>query len=49
MTNLCTPKFLERLKCEFQNENNGKKIWGTFLCLQHFGGKKGVLELQDGD
>ncbi len=37
------PKLLERLKCESQIKNNERNC-GTFLCLQHFGGKKGVLE-----
>jgi hypothetical protein len=46
----CAHKLLERFKCEFESENNGrKKNWGTFLSSQHFRGKKGVLELWDGD
>jgi hypothetical protein len=26
-----------------------KESWGTFLSSQHFGGKRGMLELWDGD
>ncbi len=44
-----TPKLFERFKCEFKNENNRKKNWGTLFSLQHFGGKRGMLDLQDGD
>jgi hypothetical protein len=29
-------------------ENNGRS-WGTLPSMQHFEGKKGVLELKDGD
>jgi hypothetical protein len=37
-------------KCKSENENNKRKGVGVmFLSLQHFGGKKGVLKLQDGD
>jgi hypothetical protein len=40
------PKLLERFKCEFKNENIEKRNnWGTFLSLQHFKDKKGMLEL----
>ncbi len=43
------PKLLERFKCESESENNGRKeSWGTLSSSQHFGVKKGVLELQDG-
>jgi hypothetical protein len=44
----CTLKLLERLKCEFKNENNDKS-WGVFFNLQRFESKGGVLKLQDGD
>ncbi len=45
-----TPELFQRLKFEAKNENNGRKrSWGTFFSLQHFGGKKGKLELWDGD
>jgi hypothetical protein len=46
---LRTPKLLEKLKCEYENENSGRRSWGMFLDSQHFKGKKGVLEVQDGD
>jgi len=46
----CTPKFIERFKCESKGENNGKrKSWGTLFSSQHFEGKKSVMELRDGD
>jgi hypothetical protein len=33
-TNWRTPKLLEKLKCEFENGNNGRRRnWGTFLNL----------------
>jgi hypothetical protein len=44
-----TPTLLERLKCEFKSENNGrKKIWGTLPSSQHFGGKGRVRALGRG-
>jgi hypothetical protein len=44
-----TPKILERLKCEFENENNErKKSWDTFPNSQHFK-VWGVLEFWNGD
>jgi hypothetical protein len=43
------PKLLERLKCEIESENNRRRGWDTFLSLQRFRGKKGMLELWDGD
>jgi hypothetical protein len=45
----CAPKLLQRFKCESKNENNGKKSWGTLPTLQHFGGKKGMLEFWNKD
>jgi hypothetical protein len=44
----CTPKLLQRLKCESKGENC-RRSWGTLPNLQHFGGKSGMLELEDGD
>jgi hypothetical protein len=44
------PQLLERFKCKFASGNNWKnKNWGTFFNSQHFEGKKGVLEFQNGD
>jgi hypothetical protein len=43
------PKLLEGFKCKFKSENIKRRSWGMFLSLEHFGGKRGVLELQDGD
>jgi len=40
---------LERLKCEFESENNKRRSWGTLPSSQHFKGKRGMLELWDGD
>jgi hypothetical protein len=42
------PNLLERLKCEFENENN-ERSWGTSPNSQHFEGKRGMLEFWDGD
>jgi len=40
------PKLLERLKCESETQNNERKTnWGTLFNLQHFEGKKAMLEL----
>jgi hypothetical protein len=45
-----TPKLLERFKCESEGENSGRKgSWDTLLNLQHFEGKRGMLELWDGE
>jgi hypothetical protein len=47
---LRTPKLLVRFKCEYESENNEKiRSWDALLNSQHFGGKKGVLELWDRD
>jgi hypothetical protein len=46
---LCTPTLLERLKCEFKSENNGRKKSWVLLNSWHFGDKRGILELRDGD
>ncbi len=47
--NWCTPKLFERLKCEFEGENNRRrKSWDTFPSLQHSENKRDMLELQDG-
>jgi hypothetical protein len=36
------PKLLDRLKCEFKGENNGRRRnWGMLLNSQHFRGVKG--------
>jgi hypothetical protein len=43
-----TPTLLKRLKCKSKNENNGRN-WGTLPSSNHFGGKRGMLELGDGD
>jgi len=42
------PNLLERLKCESESENNERRC-GTFPNSQHFEGKRGMLELWDGD
>jgi hypothetical protein len=42
------PKLLQRLKCKFESENNTRN-WGMLLSLQHFRGKKGLLEFWDGE
>jgi hypothetical protein len=43
---LHTPKLLEKVKSEFENENNKRRrSWGTLPSLQHFKGKKGMLKL----
>ncbi len=44
-----TPKLFKRLKCEFDVENNERRNWGTFSNSRYFKGKRGMLELQDGD
>jgi hypothetical protein len=38
----------QRFKCESEGENNKRRNWGMLLNLQHFGCKRGVLELLDG-
>jgi hypothetical protein len=44
------PNFLKKLKCKSESENSKRiKSWGTLLNSQHFGGKRGMLKLQDGD
>jgi hypothetical protein len=44
------PQTPERFKCKFKNENSERKMnWGMFFNSQHFEGKRGVLELWDGD
>ncbi len=44
------PKLLDKLNFESKGENNERrKNWGMLPSSQHFGGLKGVLELQDGD
>jgi hypothetical protein len=35
----CTPTLLEKLKCEFENENNVIRSWGTLPYLKHFEGR----------
>jgi hypothetical protein len=45
---MMTPKLFERLKCESQSENN-KRNWDMLPNAENFWGKKGILELQDGD
>jgi hypothetical protein len=42
---LTHPKLLIRFKCKFEGENNGRRSWDAFPNSQHFGGKKGMLEL----
>jgi hypothetical protein len=44
-----TQTLKKKFKCELENENNKRKSWGTFPSLQHFRGKRGMLELRDGD
>jgi len=45
-----TPKFFERLKCKSQNENNGRrKSCGMVFGSKHFGDKRDMLEVWDGD
>jgi len=45
-----TSKLLIRLKCESEGENIGRRrSWDEFPNSQHFGGKRGVLELWDRD
>jgi hypothetical protein len=43
------PTLLQRLKCESEGENNKRKSWGTLPNSQHLGGRRGMLELRDGD
>jgi hypothetical protein len=37
---LMHPTLLEKLKCEFEIENNEKRSWGTFFSSQHFKGRR---------
>jgi hypothetical protein len=45
------PNSLKDLHANSKVETSKKKEkgWGMFLNLQHFGGKKSMLELWDGD
>jgi hypothetical protein len=43
------PKFLDTLKCEFEVKTLKEQgIGDTLPGSQHFGGRKGMLELRDG-
>jgi len=45
---MSTPTLLGRLKCDLKNENNRRNS-SALSSSQHFGGKKGMLKLQDGN
>jgi hypothetical protein len=42
-------ELLKRLKCISQNEYTERRSWGMFPNSQHFRGKNGMLELQNGN
>jgi len=45
----CTPKFLDGFNYESKGEDiKRRRSWGVLPSSQHFEGKRGVLELQDG-
>jgi hypothetical protein len=43
-----TPKLFDGLNYESKGEDIERRSWGAFPGSQHFGGKKGVLELWNG-